>query len=159
MQKKLFYFLVNNKDKYIFKVIIKDNKYILEDNTKEYFNLNQLLMDQKNKLINTLKNYDENTIIELYEYNLMKDQLIKLEENIISIDWTADLLKKTKKGLLLTESEISILKTYGINCNEYATLNDLLLELDEILQEETIEELEEILIRLEERKYYEQVAK
>ena len=66
------------------------------------------------------------------------------------------------KGLLLKESDIFVLKQYGINYLDYSSVKDLILIVSKFIDEhyeDDIEELEEVLENLMEIYYYTQVNK
>ena len=79
---------------------------------------------------------------------------------LVSYVISNQMLKKTKNGLLLTQEEIDLLKKYDINIEDYGSMDELLMDIDDILSVDSdLEELEYLLTQLEERKYYEQVNK
>lgn len=66
------------------------------------------------------------------------------------------------KGLLLKESDIFVLKQYGINYLDYSSVKDLILMVSKFIDEhyeDDIEELEDVLENLMEIYYYTQVNK
>lgn len=149
---KLFYFKINNT--HFYPLIINENNIV---NGKEYNNLQEIYFEYKNKLIMNIDNYDSSTIIELYEHRLPED--VKLDFDLQLEISNHNFLQKRKNNMLLTDIEIDILNRNSIDYSCFGSLDSLLYEIDEILNEEENEELEELLIKLEERKYYEQVNK
>lgn len=70
-----------------------------------------------------------------------------------------EFLVKTKNNLLISEKDISTLKKYDINVDEYKTINELLYKIDDVLNNEDLsideeEELDYIASNLQERNYY-----
>ena len=70
-----------------------------------------------------------------------------------------DLLKETKKGLLINESDIQTLEKYGIEVDKYSTLTEIMYKIDEIIQDsdledEELDELDYIANTMQERNYY-----
>lgn len=64
-------------------------------------------------------------------------------------------MHKSYNGILLTDSEISILKQYGFNINNYNNVGSLIFDLENYLNEEDgIEELEQVLESISEFNYY-----
>ena len=70
-----------------------------------------------------------------------------------------DLLIKTKNNLLISQKDMNTLKYYNIDVNEFKTINELLLAIDNILDNEELDadeedELDYIANTLQERNYY-----
>ena len=68
-------------------------------------------------------------------------------------------LIKTKNNLLISQKDKETLKYYGIDVDNYKTLNELLYAIDNILDNEDLdsdeeEELDYIANTLQERNYY-----
>lgn len=64
-------------------------------------------------------------------------------------------MHKSYNGILLTDSEISILKQYGFDINNYNNVGSLIFDLENYLNEEDdIEELEQVLESISEFNYY-----
>lgn len=64
-------------------------------------------------------------------------------------------IKMRGKGIYLSDDEVSVLNTYGIDYRRYASLNNLIFDIEEILNEDdSLEELESISKRLSELNYY-----
>lgn len=146
---KEYYFLVLNN--YLF-------DYNFYDSPKKYDDLNSIFINMKNKIIMSIEDYNVNTKIELYEYSYLKPQLIEVPQVKLEINQN-NFLKKINNKVLLTQNEIDLLLTAGIDATKYASLDDIIYDLDEILNDEDYEELEYLLTILEERKYYEQTHK
>ena len=87
------------------------------------------------------------------EYNI--DDLL----NNIKFDFKKD----NGKGILLNEHEIEVLQRYGFDYKKYGTLNELIFEIDNYINEEgcfnDVDELEEVLDTISEYHYYNEVNK
>ena len=74
-----------------------------------------------------------------------------------------DFKKDNGKGILLNSYEIEILERYGFDYKKYSNLNELIFEIDNYINEEgcfnDIEELEEVLDKISEYHYYNEVNK
>lgn len=65
------------------------------------------------------------------------------------------MIKMRGNGIYLSDNQVQILKRYGIDYNEYVSLESLIFDIEQILNEETnIEDLEEVSKRLSELNYY-----
>ena len=73
------------------------------------------------------------------EYNLKDDEIMGTDKTF---------LKRRENGLLLSDNDIDILKRNGINYLEYNSLQDLIFAISEILEEEEIDELDELNMKL-----------
>ena len=63
--------------------------------------------------------------------------------------------KEVKKGIFLSNYQISVLNQYGININECSSINDLIFQIDEILNDEDdCEDLEIVSKEISEFNYY-----
>ena len=62
-------------------------------------------------------------------------------------------------GLILNDYEISILDKYNIDYKECSDLKSLIYCIEEVLNEESFDDLEEISISISERDYYENTHK
>ncbi len=64
-------------------------------------------------------------------------------------------IKMRGKGIYLSDDEVSVLNTYGIDYRKYASLNNLIFDIEEVLNEDdSSEDLEAISKRLSELNYY-----
>lgn len=74
-----------------------------------------------------------------------------------------DFKKDNGKGILLNSNEIDVLSRYGFDYKKYSNLNDLIFEVDNYINEEgcfnDIDDLEEVLDRICEYHYYNEVNK
>ncbi|MDD6272292.1 MAG: hypothetical protein PUA90_02085 [bacterium] len=82
---------------------------------------------------------------------------MKINDEQINID---DLIsqkymhKEIKKGLFLSEYQIEVLKKYNIDIDKISTINDLIFQIDEILEDGDCEDLEVVANELSEFYYY-----
>lgn len=66
-----------------------------------------------------------------------------------------DFVSKKKKGIYLSNNDISILKKYEIDYMKYSNMKELIFEIENILNNEYTEpDLEELSIKLSEYNYY-----
>ena len=65
------------------------------------------------------------------------------------------MIKMRGNGIYLSDNQIEVLKRYDIDYKKYISLNSLIFELEEILNEEVdASDLEEVSSRLSELNYY-----
>lgn len=65
------------------------------------------------------------------------------------------MIKMKGNGIYLSDNQIEVLKRYNINYKKYISLNSLIFEIEEILNEEVdASDLEEVSSRLSELNYY-----
>lgn len=62
-------------------------------------------------------------------------------------------------GLILTDYEISVLDKYNIDYKNCIDLKSLIYYIEEILNEESFDDLEEVSLSVSERDYYENTRK
>ena len=62
-------------------------------------------------------------------------------------------------GLILTDYEISVLDKYNIDYKNCIDLKSLIYYIEEILNEESFDDLEEVSLSISERDYYENTRK
>lgn len=79
---------------------------------------------------------------------------IEINNLVEEINIDKNIPLKRKNGLVLRNSHIEILKKNNINYESYASLNSLILAIEEILNEEDNEELEWLSEELSEINYY-----
>ena len=66
-----------------------------------------------------------------------------------------NMIKMRGNGIYLSDNQIEVLKRYNINYKKYISLNSLIFEIEEILNEEVdASDLEEVSSRLSELNYY-----
>lgn len=77
-------------------------------------------------------------------------------ENVIIDDLVSQeyMHKEIKKGMYLSDYQISILSMYGIDAYECSSIEEILFLIDEILEEEDIEELDVVSKEIAEFNYY-----
>lgn len=81
----------------------------------------------------------------------------KMDNYIIDLDSFMNI--DNGNGILLSKYEIELLLKYDIDYRNYSDIESLLKEIDDILENDYIEELEDIVIKLEEQHYYEDIKK
>ena len=65
------------------------------------------------------------------------------------------MIKMRGNGIYLSDNQIEVLKRYDIDYKKYSSLNSLIFEIEEILNEEVdASDLEEVSSRLSELNYY-----
>lgn len=74
-----------------------------------------------------------------------------------------DMKKDNGKGILLNDHEIEVLLRYGFDYKRYSSLNELIFDVDNYINEEgcfnDVDELEEVLDKISEYHYYNEVNK
>lgn len=74
-----------------------------------------------------------------------------------------DFKKDNGKGILLNDNEIEVLSKYGFDYKKYSSLNELIFDVDNYINEEgcftTIDDLEEVLNKICESHYYNETNK
>lgn len=81
----------------------------------------------------------------------------KLDIDSITKDVYNDksMIKMRGNGIYLSDNQIEVLKRYDIDYKKYISLNSLIFEIEEILNEEVdASDLEEVSSRLSELNYY-----
>ncbi|MDY3798562.1 MAG: hypothetical protein SO067_05565 [Bacilli bacterium] len=81
----------------------------------------------------------------------------KMDNYIIDLDSFMNI--DNGNGILLSKYEIELLLKYDIDYRNYSNIESLLKEIDDILENDYIEELEDIVIKLEEQHYYKDIKK
>ena len=79
------------------------------------------------------------------EYNLPDEEIMGTEKSF---------LKRRENGLMLSDNDIEILRSNGINYLEFSNLASLIFRIEEALEEEENEELEKLNMKLGEYNYY-----
>ncbi len=80
---------------------------------------------------------------------------INIEDLVEKVDIDKNIPLKRKNGLVLRESQIEVLKRYDINYEQFSSLQSLITEIEDILNNEgSIEELESLSEELQEIVYY-----
>lgn len=76
------------------------------------------------------------------------------------VDYSEYLSFDNGQGILISKSDNDVLLRYGFDVRKYSSLNNLIFDIDNYLNEVMGEEdLEDVLVRLSERYYYEYVKK
>ncbi len=74
-----------------------------------------------------------------------------------------DFKKDNGKGISLNDYEIEVLSKYGFDYKKYSSLNELIFDVDNYINEEgcftTIDDLEEVLDKICESHYYNETNK
>jgi len=74
-----------------------------------------------------------------------------------------DFKKDNGKGIFLNSYEIEVLERHGFDYKKYSSINELIFEIDNYINEEgcfnNIDELEEVLETISEHHYYNEVNK
>lgn len=83
----------------------------------------------------------------------------EIKKILNEIDFDNNKLQKINDNLYLTNNQIEVLKRYNIDYEVSNSLRDLMIKIESILVYEDIEELENLLITLTERNYYENTNK
>ena len=81
----------------------------------------------------------------------------KMDNYIIDLDSFMNI--DNGNVILLSKYEIELLLKYDIDYRNYSDIESLLKEIDDILENDYIEELEDIVIKLEEQHYYKDIKK
>lgn len=81
----------------------------------------------------------------------------KMDNYIIDLDSFMNI--DNGNGILISKYEIELLLKYDIDYRNYSNIESLLKEIDDILENDYIEELEDIVIKLEEQHYYKDIKK
>lgn len=81
----------------------------------------------------------------------------KMDNYIIDLDSFMNI--DNGNGILLSKYEIELLLKYNIDYRNYSDIESLLKEIDDTLENDYIEELEDIVIKLEEQHYYKDIKK
>lgn len=70
------------------------------------------------------------------------------------------MIKMRGNGIYLSDNQIEVLKRYDIDYKKYISLNSLIFEIEEILNEEVdVDDLEDVSAKLSELNYYNNTEK
>lgn len=86
---------------------------------------------------------------------MKKDNFSKI---INSLDFQKHKLININENLQLTNYQFQIIKNYGINPNNYRSIKDLIHDLTYLVDNDD-DQLDDILMQLSERNYYENINK
>ena len=85
----------------------------------------------------------------------ISNEEINFDKLINDIYNDKNLIKMRNNGIYLSDNDVQILKKYNINYEKYSSLNSLIFEIEEILNEEVdADDLEQISSKLSELNYY-----
>lgn len=80
---------------------------------------------------------------------------INIEDIVKDVYNDNDIIKMRGNGIYLSNNQVEVLRKYNIDYEKYNSLNSLIFEIEEILNEETdLDDLEEISQKLSELNYY-----
>lgn len=85
----------------------------------------------------------------------INNEEINLNKLIDDIYDNKNMIKMRGNGIYLSDNDVQTLKKYNINYERYSSLNSLIFEIEEILNEEVdADDLEQISSKLSELNYY-----
>ena len=85
----------------------------------------------------------------------IKGKDVDLNKLINNVYDDKNMIKMRGNGIYLSDNQIEVLKRYDIDYKKYISLNSLIFEIEEILNEEVDDsDLEEVSSRLSELNYY-----
>lgn len=85
----------------------------------------------------------------------IKGKDVDINKLINNVHDDKNMIKMRGNGIYLSDNQIEVLKRYNINYKKYISLNSLIFEIEEILNEEVdASDLEEVSSRLSELNYY-----
>lgn len=80
---------------------------------------------------------------------------INVEDIVKDVYNDNDIIKMRGNGIYLSNNQVEVLRKYNIDYEKYNSLNSLIFEIEEVLNEETdLDDLEEISQKLSELNYY-----
>lgn len=65
-----------------------------------------------------------------------------------------NMIKMRGNGIYLSDNQIEVLNRYDIDYSRYNSLSSLIFDIEEILNEESLEDLEDVSNKLSELNYY-----
>lgn len=85
----------------------------------------------------------------------INEKEVNINDLVKDINNDSNMIKMRGNGIYLSDNEINVLKTYDIDYTRYNSLNSLIFDIEEILNENSeLIDLEEISKRLSEMNYY-----
>ena len=85
----------------------------------------------------------------------IKEKDVDINKLINNVYDDKNMIKMRDNGIYLSDNQIEVLKKYDIDYKKYISLNSLIFEIEEILNEEVdASDLEDVSSRLAELKYY-----
>lgn len=91
----------------------------------------------------------------------INNQEVSIEELVKEIS-PRNMMKNFKNGIYLSQEDEQVLKKYGFNINNYSSLQSLLFDISEYLNENydlDLEDLEKLSISLSDTNYYQNTKK
>lgn len=84
----------------------------------------------------------------------INDKELDVNKLIDDIYNDKSMIKMRGNGIYLSDNDVDILNRYNIDYKKYASLSNLIFDIEEILNEEVFDDLEEISKKLSEFNYY-----
>ena len=86
---------------------------------------------------------------------IVKGKALNIDELTKKVYDDKNMIKMRGNGIYLSDNDVQTLKKYNINYEKYSSLNSLIFEIEEILNEEVdTDDLEQISSKLSELNYY-----
>lgn len=86
---------------------------------------------------------------------IVNGKVLNIDELAKEVYDDKNMLKMRGNGIYLSDNEVQVLKKYNIDYKKYSSLNSLIFEIEEILNEEVdADDLEQISSKLSELNYY-----
>lgn len=85
---------------------------------------------------------------------IINNKEVSIEDLKEYIPTLKDTLQKRKNGIVLRDSHIEVLNRFGIDYSKYTNLKSLLFDIEDILIEDSDEDLEQVADELAEIIYY-----
>lgn len=86
---------------------------------------------------------------------IVKGKALNIDELTKEVYDDKNMIKMRGNGIYLSDNDVQTLKKYNINYEKYSSLNSLIFEIEEILNEEVdTDDLEQISSKLSELNYY-----
>lgn len=79
--------------------------------------------------------------------------------NLNNIFEPPSFLEDCGNGIFLNSHEIAVLKNYELDPRKYNNIKTLMFDIEKILEYENIEELDQVLLDITERNYYQNTNK
>lgn len=86
---------------------------------------------------------------------IVNNKNLDIEKLVKDVYEDKSFIKNRGNGIYLSDNDVQTLKKYNINYEKYSSLNSLIFEIEEILNEEVdADDLEQISSKLSELNYY-----
>lgn len=86
---------------------------------------------------------------------IVNGKVLNIDELAKEVYDDKNMIKMRGNGIYLSDNDVQTLKKYNINYEKYSSLNSLIFEIEEILNEEVdADDLEQISSKLSELNYY-----